>query len=38
MVPFKDEQRNTHAQGGTKAEDSDDEQKDDNIGGPAQCA
>lgn len=38
MIPFKDEMRNTHAQGGTKAEDSDDEAKEDNIPGAAQFA
>ena len=32
MTQFKEDQRNTHAQGGTKAEDSDDDQKDDNAG------
>lgn len=32
MTPFEEKKRNTHAQGGTKAEDSDDDQKDDNNG------
>lgn len=39
MVEFEEKLRNSHPQGGTKAQDSDDDEKDDNIGGPgAQCA
>jgi len=29
---FDENKRNTHAQGGTKAQDSDDDDKDDNMG------
>ena len=38
MLQFEEKQRNTHPQGGTKAQDSDDDEKDDNVGPGAQCA
>lgn len=38
MTKFEEKQRNSHAQGGNKAQDSDDDEKDENTGPGAQCA
>ena len=37
LKPFQDSQRNSHHQGGNEAHDS-DEENDDHLKGPAQCA